>query len=547
MQRRLICTLVLALIAATSTWGAERAPAEMTASDKDALALSAKIDELIAAKWKEKGIKPAATTDDAEFLRRVYLDLEGHVPRLLDVGNFLDNPSQEKRWQLIKKLIQEDRFATHFAAVWRAIILNQVNSQQFQAFFVVQFEQFLKQRIREGAGYDKIVREIVTAAPQGGYGASAFYQANENKPENLAASTSKLFLGVKIECAQCHKHPFAKWSQNQFWEFAGFFSGLQTGQTTGKPTALTIPGTDTQVEARFLDGKEPEWKNNVDRRVLLADWLTSADNPWFAREAVNRMWEYFFGVGLVEPVDDFNPDNPPSHPELLDLLTKEFATHKFDMKFLVRAIVMSKTYQLTSASSDASQDDPRMFARMAVRGMSAEQLYDSLAVTTTDKVPQPRYDNFAFGVVNDPRSDFLSRFPNQDRRSETKTSILQALYFMNGKMTADATSLASTSSNLHDIAEESNKPITVLIPCYSGVRVDLVDVGSFSPPIPAAVDHARHVRELYKIALGRNPMAAETERVAKYLASGGPTKDRKKALSDVLWALLNSPEFYFNH
>jgi hypothetical protein len=546
MRRRWILGVGVALLAATALGAAEIAPVRMSESDKDALALAAKIDELIGAKWKEKGIKPAELSDDGEFLRRVYLDLVGHVPQLLETGNFLDKRWEDKRWQLVKTLVQSDRFSTHFAAVWRAILLGQANNQQNQAYFTPFFEQFLKQRIKDGTGYDKMVREIITAQPQGGFGASAFYQAYENKPETVAAATSRLFLGVKIECAQCHKHPFAKWSQTQFWEFATFFSGLQTGQMSGKPAPLCIPGTDTKVDAKFLDGKEPEWKNNVDRRVLLADWITSADNPWFAKEAVNRLWEYFFGIGLIEPVDDINPDNPASHPELLDELARQFVEHKFDMTYLIRAIVMSKTYQLTSAASDASQDDPRMFARMPLRGMSAEQLYDSLVVATTDRVPDPvnAPNNFG-GTPLTPRQDFLSRFPNQDRRTETKTSILQALYFMNGKKTTEATTLKD-SPNLKAVAEIENAPITIWVPVPKNFRVEDVAVGSFRPPLASPAEYAKRIGYVYKMVLSRRPTPAEVEKLTKYLESGGPTGDRKKAVTDVFWALINSSEFYFN-
>jgi hypothetical protein len=519
MRRLLTATLglcaVLVLASLAKAGGNDAAP--LSQADRDALALAEKIDELIALRWKSKGITPAAQADDAEFLRRVSLDIIGRIPGITDVSDFLGNRSPQKRWELVKLLLQSDRSSEHFAAVWRAIMFAHVNNQQI-GFFNPGFEQYLRARFMERIGYDKIAREIVTAQPNAGNGPALFYQANENKLENLAAATSRLFLGVKIECAQCHNHPFAKWSRSQFWEYAAFFSGTPTGQHMGKPAALAIPGTEKKVDARFLDGTEPEWKKDVDRRAQLADWLTSPRNPWFARATANRVWEYFFGLGLVEPVDDFTEDNEPSHPELLDELARQLASHDFDLTFLVRAIVMSKTYQLTSAVSHPSQDDARSFARMAVRGMSAEQLFDSLAVATNFHDHGASYDP-RLGRPFNPggsRADFLARFPNQDRRTETQTSILQALYFMNGKLTVDATTLKS-NDNLRAIAEARN------------------------------VSQEKRIQELYMISLSRKPRPEETERLLKYLESGGPAQDQKTALADIFWALLNSTEFFFNH
>jgi hypothetical protein len=469
------------------------------------------------------------------------------VPPFLAVRDFLQNPSKNKRLTLVNQLLEDPRFSSHFATVWRSIILGQVNAAQFQPNLAESFEEFLRQKFKEGAGYDQIVREIIMASPQGQFGAAGFYLVNENKPENVASATSKLFLGVKIECAQCHKHPFAKWSRGQFWEYSAFFSGLQTGQMTGKPAAVAIPGTNQTVEARFLDGTEPDWNNNVDRRQLLANWITRRKNPWFAREAVNRVWEYFFGTGLVEPVDDINPDNPASHPELLDELARQFGDRGFDLVFLCRAIVLSKTYQLTSAMGDPSQNDPRTFARMAVRGMSAEQLYDSLALVTTGSVPEVvRRQGYAPANPNDPRTDFLSRFPNQDRRTETQTSILQALYLMNGKLTVDATTLA-TSNQLSQLAGTANASLFIAIPEVSESGNLSTSIVEYRPAIPSKADHTRRIQELYRMVLSRMPTQAETDRLVTYLESSGPTGDPKKALADVFWALLNSSEFFFNH
>ncbi len=210
------------------------------------------------------------------------------------------------------------------------------------------------------------------------------------KPENVAAAASRLFLGIKLECAQCHDHPFETYSRQQFWEFASFFAGLQpVNPRRGRVPAeaieirsLTIPGLEKKVTAKFLDGKEPKFKDNVSSRVTLLDWMTAKGNPYFARNAVNRMWANFFGAGIIDPVDEPSK-NPPSHPELLNEMAKSFVDSGYDLKFLIRAIVNSQAYQRSSASNTPSSDSgERVFARMHVRGLTPDQLFDSLALAT---------------------------------------------------------------------------------------------------------------------------------------------------------------------
>jgi Protein of unknown function (DUF1553)/Protein of unknown function (DUF1549) len=335
-----------------------------------------------------------------------------------------------------------------------------------------------------------------------------------------------MFLGIKLECAQCHDHPFAKWTRQQFWEYAAFFSGIQPGQQGNffaggqdRPDLrqLKIAGTDKVVQARFLDGTEPEWRAGSNTRVTLADWMTRADNPFFARAAANRLWSHFFGIGLTEPVDEPADDNPPSHPELLDDLARQLAEHQFDIKFLIRAILTSKAYQLTSAGGDPGQDDPRLFARMAIKGLTPEQLFDSLAQATGYREPPRSLDPRAFLFNgNTPRGDFLSKFASQGKRTEHQTSILQALALMNGRFVGDATSLER-----------------------SEVLAAVIDA--------PFLDTAQRIEALYLASLTRKPTTGETARMLRYVEGGGAKKDPKTALADVFWVLLNSSEFLLNH
>jgi hypothetical protein len=502
-------------------------------------ALADAIDEMIAARWKAKGVTPSAPADDSEFLRRVYLDLGGRIPRVHEVRAFLADKSPDKRRRVVEKVLESPYYVSHFTNVWRALMVPQGNNQFAQAFGP-QLEFWLRRRIRDNTPYDRLVREVLTAsvnfnrAQRVGRGGMpeptpiAFYQANELKAENLAAATSRLFLGVKLECAQCHNHPFAKWKREQFWEYAAFFSTIQTPQGQANVYAgapedserheIKIPGTEKTVQARFLDGSEPPWKADLGTRETLAAWVTSGENPYFARAAANRLWAHFFGVGIVEPVDEESRDNPPSHPELLNELARQFVLHNFDLKYLMRAITFSKTYQLSSAVAGAEAPDARLFARMAIKGLTAEQLYDSIALATGYRDGGGANQNgfVGFGAVG-PRAEFVSRFTNHsDKRTEFQTSILQALSLMNGQFVSDATSLERSET-------------------LAGV----IDAPFLTT--------AGKVETLYLAALGRTPRSDERDRLVKYVERGGPSGDPNKALADVFWALLNSSEFILNH
>jgi hypothetical protein len=495
--------------------------------DLEVQGLASRIDQRIAAAWG-KGMQPAARADDAEFFRRVHLDLAGRIPSIVEIRDFLDDNRPDKRRLWVDRILQgdaddpsyRDAHSYHFANVWRAWLLTKTNQQAL--FQQPELELWLRRRLKANVGYDQLVRDLLTQEPGGrppdspdGTGL-AFYLANEFQAENLAGSTARLFLGVKLDCAQCHKHPFAKWTREQFWQYAAFFTDVarqdrpNQAATADPRDGITIAGTAKVVKARFLDGTGPSWKNQKTRSTL-ADWMTAADNPFFARAAVNRLWSYFFGVGLVEELDGPREEENASHMELLDELARTFVAHKYDLKFLIRAFVASQTYQRTSTVSHSSQSDKKLFARMPLRGLSPEQLFDSLAVATEceDTAPDEPRENF-FGVPS-PRAQFLAKFPNQDQKTDYQTSILQALYLMNNDFIARQTSLLKNPT-LATLAEQRTSS-------------------------------ARKVESLYLVVLSRKPRPEESERFVKYVDVG----DAKQALADVFWTLLNSPEFLLIH
>jgi hypothetical protein len=543
--------LILLLPAAGSAIGQEP---QHDAKGHDAKALAHKVDQLLAERWTRAGIEPVPQADDAEFLRRIYLDLAGRIPSVAEAREFLADTRADRREKLVDKLLASPRYAMHFTNVWRAILIPEANNN-----FIVRtqqggFETWLRQRVARNAGYDEMARDLLTA-PIGaqGFGALAlagtgqasplaFYSAKEFKPENLAAGTARVFLGVSVECAQCHNHPFAEWKREQFWGFAAFFAGIQSqrvmdfllpGKEMPDKRELAIPGMDKVVQAVFLDGTEPAWKPKTATRATLAEWVTSPDNAYFCRTAVNRTWAYFFGTGLVEALDEMAATaGAARNVELLDLLAQEFAAHRFDMHFLIRTITSTRAYQLTSgATADKARDEPSLFARMPLRGLTGEQLFDSVAMATGLRdIGAGRNDllSAATGGNRSPRAEFLSRFATQtEQTTKAQSSILQALSLMNGKLIAGATSLEQ-----------------------SEMLAAVVDAPFLTTP--------QRIETLYLATLSRKPATKELERARRFIddavKNAPATLDEEArrqvyghAMADVFWALLNSAEFSINH
>lgn len=516
----LFCLLLLSCAAVP-------ARAEPPAKTKEAEALAARLDQLLAARWDGAKAKPAPAADDAEFMRRLYLDLAGTIPPVSEVRAFLADTAPDKRRRLIDRLLDGPDYVTHFTNVWRATWLPDGGADVDNTGLRAGFEAWLRVRLRENAGYDRMVREIFTAAPVadgrgetslgelaiggptvgGAVSPVAFYLANENKPEKLAGSTSRLFLGLRLECAQCHNHPFAEWTREQFWEYAAFFAGVPQG---GDASSITIPNLGKTVQARFPDGTEPGLKKGARPLGRLAEWATTADNKYFARAGANRVWAYFFGVGLAEPVDDLLREGGKN--EMLDELARQFAGHQFDLKFLIRAVVSTRAYQLTSAATDPSQDDPRLFARMAVKALSTEQVIASLTEATGYQPPAGRSRGpVGAGLLQLELGGSFAKQPNKP--TEFQTSIPQALALMNGRFVNDATALERSGT----LAAVAGAPF---------------------------LDTRGRVETLYLAALGRKPTAEESGRLVRYVEKGG---DPNQALADVFWALLNSSEFILNH
>jgi hypothetical protein len=497
------------------------------AGTPDPSELATRIDERLEARWSTDKVQAAPPAADAEFLRRAYLDITGRIPRPADVHTFLDDQSAEKRRKLIDRLLDDPRFAVHFANVWRAEWLPETASGGEAAMFQAGFENWLKQRLRAGVSYDQLVRELLTT-PIATEGRDpepvlrdperpnplAFFAAKEARPENLAAAVTRSFLGIRLECAQCHDHPFAGWKQEQFWSQAAFFAGIRRqGNGVFAPLTearqrreLTPPNGRKPRPAEFLDRGTPQWQDDRGPRAVLADWVTSPDNPYFARAAVNRMWGHFFGTGLVDPVDDFRDDNPPSDPELLNDLARAFVASGYDLPYLIRGICLSRAYQRTSARTHASQDETRLPARMGVKALTGEQFFDSLALATGYRDDQDK------GAA---RRQFLTRFSLAGAVSEPETSVQQALTLLNGRFVAWAT-------------DPNACPTLAAVTETPGMSL------------------AQRIEALYLATVTRPPSAQELERLGRHVRKAAPDSEAER-LADIFWMLLNTAEFRLNH
>jgi len=484
------------------------------------------IDQLLAARWQADEIQVAPPADDSEFLRRVYLDLVGVIPRVAEVRAFLADHSPDKRSRTINRLLDSPQHATHMANTWRQIMLPAgIDLQQIQSVAGVQ--NWLRRQFAQNTRYDRIVSDFLVATGGGEANPALYYTSLELKPEKLAASTSRIFLGLQIECAECHDHPFDHWTQNDFWGYAAFFAQLDQSQAmNGGPQVrlidlpggeVTLPDSETVVAPKYPDGRGVSESDSGTRRVQLAIWMASRDNPFLARAAVNRIWSQMFGRGLVEPVDDIGKHNPASHPELMELLTDEIVRSGFDVRHLMRLLANTRAYQLSSRTLDEGSAPDATFARMAIKTMTSEQLYDNLNRVLMRRPAQaPALFQAAQGVFDPRRLSFVAKMQMRgSNATEFEAGVLQALTLLNGTETAALTSV-----------DQSGLLMALEAPFFS---------------------HAERVDTLFLATLSRLPSETQRQQFVQYVDKGGATGDAKQALSDVLWALLNSAEFTLNH
>lgn len=532
MTNRCFCTFICTTAAMLVAIGASSLSADdipnhsqndPAVSDPAVLELAARIDEHIEAVWQNEQLQPAEPASDAEFLRRTWLNLAGTIPPAWDVRAFLADDAPDKRLQLVNRLLEHPGFINHQAHIWRRTMIPEAEQGQQARLLVPGFESWLRDQFIDGASYDELARELITCRIAGNRrdGPGSFYRVKDVEPENVAASVSRLFLGIQLDCAQCHDHPFSSWKREEFWQFTAFFSGIQ-GQQLGDITddttrrEIAIPDTETVVVARFIDRTTPQWQQQDRSRDVLAEWVTSNNNPWFAQAGANRVWAQMFGIGLVDPPDGFDESNPASHPELLQELGDAFAAHNYDIRFLIRAITASRAYQLSSVRPDSSQNDREWLAQMPVRGLTARQLSNSLhqATGVLDQ-SDPRQRAFNNGSTSTIESVFEGATSSA---VDPQTSILQALALMNGSFVAQQTHL----HNSRTLAAVVESPF---------------------------LNTEEKLEALFLAALTRPPTDKERQELGAFVESGktAESDEQPQRLADVFWAMLNSSEFRFNH
>jgi len=493
------------------------------------------IDQLAYERFKQLGLFPSDGCTDAEFLRRSSLDTIGMLPTPEEARAFLDDAAADKRAKLIERLLAHPAFGDYWANKWADLLRPNPDRAGVKSVYLL--DQWLRESFRANTPYDQFVREIVLAEGNSHRFGPAVVYRDRREPADLTTMFSQLFLGVRLDCAKCHHHPNEKWGQDDFYRMAAFFgpvkqkgTGISPPISGGNETfyfavgnTVKHPVTGEVMAPQPPDGPLVKVAESTDPRATLADWMTDAKNPFFARAIANRVWANFFGKGLVDPVDDFRLSNPPSNPALLDALAADVIRQKFDLKALMRTILSSRLYQLSAGPNEWNASDTRNFSRAYRRRLPAEVIADAVADITgvAESYPGMPPGSRAMQAwtykIESRTMDAFSR-PNSSSdcpcERDAKPSIVQALHLMN-------------SRSLHG----------KLTSTEATARVQRLAASDLPPP--------EVVTELYLACFSRKPTAEEL--AIATATFGSDAKNRRAAVEDVLWALLNSAEFVFNH
>ncbi|MCC7140363.1 MAG: DUF1549 domain-containing protein [Planctomycetes bacterium] len=564
-RRRFSWTALAALALVAAAVSAPRASAD---GPKDWRAAAAKVDGLVASKFRaQKDLVVAPLADDAEYLRRVTMDLTGTIPTYDETVSFLQDTAPDKRSALVDRLLASRRHADWFAMWYSNLLVG--TATRNRNLDRRTFNDWLRDQFRKNRPYDELVYDLVTATGNSETnGATGLLASFETSAADAAGKTSRFFLGVQIQCAQCHDHPYDKRiKQQDFADYAAFFftttyrrnmtpgnpeisfdvssltpeperSGrpgdmtMMPGRRTGIP--LTLEGGRPQLrgrtsfpEAKFLLGKQVKDVAGIDRRTVLAKWMTSKTNPWFAQAFANRMWAFLMGRGIVHPVDDFSSANKPTNPELLDFLADELVRSGFDVSHLVRVITGTEAYQRTSKMPrGVERPDPSLFAVAAVKPLTVEQSFDALFRATgaekqVERLLEARERAGAEGrrTLQDPRMAIYQLFRrsfDDDEQSEEETftgTIPRGLLMMNGEQVNRIMGAANPDSPLARVLSEERS------------------------------DRER-VRRVYLTVLSRDPSPGELSNALQHVHT---SRTEKEGYEDLLWALCNTTEFMSNH
>ncbi|MEY4566083.1 MAG: hypothetical protein RLY14_1053 [Planctomycetota bacterium] len=487
------------------------------------------IDELSVDKWKKLGLTPTPVCDDATFIRRVTLDANGRLPTAKEVRDFLADQNPNKRAECIDRLLDSPEYASYFALRWGSILRNSNLAGADQASYA--FHNWLKDMLARNRRYDEFVRGIIAASGewQDAPAINWYWQSRDDQLHQVTADTAQVFLGQRLQCARCHHHPYERWSQDDYYGLAGFFTRLgrkSFGQPPPYFASATVttgeknPRTGKVPDPKYLSGESATFSAEEDPRHGLVDWMAKPENPFFAKSLVNRLWGHFFGRGLVHEVDDMRATNPASNPQLLDALAKDFIEHQFDMKHMCRVMLNSNVYQLGSEPTDGNKKDRQNFARYYGRRMIAEVFLDSVDQATGAKT---KFNGVASSAraVDLPHENFGSHFLDTFDRPRRVTGC--ECERSSGATLAQVLALANSDDIENKIGDGQ------------GVIARLVKDQK---------SHEEIVDELYLGSLSRFPTADEKAK-NKYFVDA--VENKTEAYQDLLWTLLNSREFMFNH
>ncbi len=486
------------------------------------------IDTHVHNKLKRLKILPSELSTDEEFIRRIYFDMTGLPPNPDQVRSFLSDktPSKEKREKLIDMLAESSEYVDHWTHKWGDLL--QSNRKFLGERGMWLFKQWIHESIAENRPYNQFVHDLITATGSAYANPAANYFRVSREYTAAVENTTQLFLGVRFSCNKCHDHPFEVWTQNQYYEFGAFFADvkLKNGRLPGEevvyasftPTPVQHPRTLAVVPAAVPFGETK--KGTADKREALAEWLTSAENPMFAKAGVNRIWSYFMGLGIIDPVDDIRSSNPPSNPELLDALTKDFVENGFDIKHIMKTITRSRTYQQSIKTNEWNKEDTINFSHAIARRLTAEQLLDAIGVATGS---QPKFQGVPKNLraVQLPDSKvkddgFLKLFGRPERESScecertTEVSLAHAMNLINGPTVAEA--IIDPNGRIAKLLKENTEDRVI-------------------------------VEELYLATFARFPLENEYKIAVGHLAGA---ESKEEGVQDLMWALINSPAFLFN-
>jgi hypothetical protein len=493
------------------------------------------VDELVLKKLRLLGLPPSPVSDDATFLRRASIDIAGRLPTRDEAEAFLTDTSADKRDRAIDRLVSSTDYADYFAGKWAAILRNQRTDETMRRGNFA-FHDWIRKALRENMRYDEFVAAIVAATGDvSSHPPVAWYRQVDELHEQ-AEDTAQLFLGLRIQCARCHHHPLEKWSQDDYYGFAAFFSrlGRKPGSEPGEvrivhqngAATATNPKTSATVRPTGLGADPVDVPANEDPREALVAWMIAPKNPYFARALVNRYWKHFFGRGLVDPEDDLRETNPATNPELLDALATHFVKSGFDMQELVKTICKSHTYQLSAEPNEYNGDDRQNFSRYYPRRLPAEVLLDAIDLvfgqstkfagmpsgTHAVQLPDSGFDSFFLTAFGRPQAVSACEC---ERTSDA--SLVQSLHLTNSdalqrQLSADGARAARLASDNSRNTDEK-------------------------------------IRELYLTAFAREPNADERDRVRNYVGAAKPSDATatRAVYEDAIWALVNTKEFLFNH